>query len=530
MSVPQSTIGICKGVRLTPSYTHTIYFDTKIDQANYFAGKVVRTFSAYSYLRKNWDITVDATYEQAREWTYLFLNNGTGSKTYYYFITDIEYIADGSVKLKLELDVMQTYMFDYELLPCFVEREHVSNDEVGINTIDEGLELGEYIINSEQHVENLNEYCVLVLSSINPELTTEETTVRTTANGFNGVFSGLSIYAVTNDKYTSLSQKLNDLDSWGKSDAIIAMWMYPKNLVNLADTENWISDKVFKTVAGARSITQPFETQEKLNSYTPKNKKLLTYPYNFLYVTNNCGESAVYHYERFYSDTLFNIGGVLSPEGSVRMWPRNYKNVAFNYDEGITINGYPSCAWNQDIYKLWLAQNQNQNKLNNTQALLTMGAGVATMAASLFTGAGGLVGGGAGVGMFASGMMQAQSLMAQKRDMAIQPPQAKGSFSPSLNAIYGKQTFTLQKKSIDIYHAIMIDKYFDMYGYKVNSVKIPNCKVRENWTYTKTVNCCIDGDISTNDKLKIESIYNNGVTFWVDGDRIGNYAFTNEIV
>ena len=37
----------------------------------------------------------------------------------------------------------------------------------------------------------------------------------------------------------------------------------------------------------------------KLDGYTPKNKKLLTYPYCYMLLTNNSGGSAVYKYELF---------------------------------------------------------------------------------------------------------------------------------------------------------------------------------------------------------------------------------------
>ena len=113
MSNPQSIINICSGVRLNPSYEHTIYFDTATAQYNYFAGKVVKSFPAYSYLRKSWNIKVASTMEEAKTWTYLFFQNGSG-KLYFYFITNIEYVNDNTVELSLEIDVMQTYMFDYD--------------------------------------------------------------------------------------------------------------------------------------------------------------------------------------------------------------------------------------------------------------------------------------------------------------------------------------------------------------------------------------------------------------------------------
>lgn len=41
--------------------------------------------------------------------------------------------------------------------------------------------------------------------------------------------------------------------------------------------------------------------------------------------------------------------------------------------------------------------------------------------------------------------------------------------------------------SIKQEYARVIDNFFNMYGYKVNDVKIPNITGRLNWNYVKTV-------------------------------------------
>ena len=98
MSAPQSIISICSGVRLDNRYEHSIYFADATAQQEYFAGKVVQTFPAYSYLRKSWPLQVQATMEEARSWSYLYFRNGSG-KVYYYFINQIEYKNDNTVEL-----------------------------------------------------------------------------------------------------------------------------------------------------------------------------------------------------------------------------------------------------------------------------------------------------------------------------------------------------------------------------------------------------------------------------------------------
>ena len=522
MSTPQSRIYICSDVRLNSDYIHSIYFPTKAKQDEYFDGKVVHTFSSYTYLRKSWDIKIDATMEQARLWNYLyFINNG---KRWYYFINNLEYVNDNTVKLTLEIDVIQTYLFDdtTHLSKCFIEREHVSDDTIGANLIDEGLEVGEYVT-QDTDIFDLQELCVLVMCTFDPN----SLHVRLGLS-YHGVFSGVGIYAIPRENYTDWSDKLHDLDEDGKSDGIIAMWMYPKNLVKLAEGYTWTDDNVCKVVSGVDSWHYATTRPDYVGGYKNiRNNKLHTYPYKFIYGCNMTGGSGVYRYEFFNNpdEITFNMQGALSPDGKVLMYPKNYKNETHNFDEGLTLSGFPTCAWNQDVYKLWLAQNQNQQNLALTTGALKIAGGAGIATAGLVSG--GAVGGLAGAGMVAGGIMDIQNILAQRRDKEIQPPQAKGEHSVSVNVAMGNHTFMLKHQCITPEYARIIDEYFDLYGYAVRRVKTPSLHNRKNWTYVKTVGCHVHGRFCNDDKKKIERIFDNGITFWVNGDSIGNYSLEN---
>ena len=73
----------------------------------------------------------------------------------------------------------------------------------------------------------------------------------------------------------------------------------------------------------------------------------------------------------------------------------------------------------------------------------------------------------------------------------------------------------------------MIDDYFNMYGYAVKRVKHPNFSSRPHWNYVKTVGCYLIGDVPADDAKKLCSIYDHGITFWKNGDEIGNYSLDN---
>lgn len=510
MSTPMTKISVCSGVPLHPDYNHTIWFDKVADQNSYFAGKVVKTFSAYSYQRRSWSVKVEATMEQARIWSYLFFKNGA-EKTFYYFIKNIEYINDNTVELFLEMDVLQTYHFDYVMRPCFVEREHAETDEPGDNLIDEGVELGD-LINDSYKIVSLDDLCVIILSSIDPAQSLTQDTKISVLGGYNDtVFSGLGAYCNNSAGGSSMANMLQRLDGKGWTDSIVAIWMYPMDLVETNGTPG--NATLCVPVTGSKTKTDTFSRPVALDSYVPRNKKLLTYPYQMLYVTGHAGVGVPYRYEYFNNpeSCTLNVVGAISPDAPVMMYPANYNGIAENFEEAVTGVTFPSCAWSSDVYKMWLAQN------GSTRTLGYVTSGLSVL--------GGIVSG--NVGGVTGGVGQIASMLAREKDMQVQPPQSKGSFSSSVAVAQQEHNFKVMRKCVTNERARIIDDYFDMYGYKTMRVKVPNRHVRENWTYTKTVDCHIEGLMCTEDIIKIESIYNKGVTFWVNPDSLGSYGLSN---
>ena len=529
MSTPEATLYVCSGVRLDPRYEHSIYFASREEQEAYFARKVAHTFRALSYLRKTWPVQVHATMEQAKTWSYLYFRNGSG-KTYYYFITQVEYKNDCMVELSLELDVLQTYHFDYTMLRCFVERQHTLTDVPGEHTVDEGLELGEPVDNKMVDMAGIEKLAILILATINPNHADTGTPVQALAGSYNGVFSGLKLWAVDGANWAKWGNQLDALAEAGFQDGIISMWMYPKTLITLGGENTWNDDDLCKTVESfpVNGIGTGFNGRPAtLDGYTPKNKKLLGYPFQFLHCSNNAGGSAVFQYERFADPTncTFTLYGTLSPEATVLMVPQNYNGVAKNFDHALTLGGYPTCAWDSDVYKMWLAQNQNQHNLGAVQSVVKAGAGAVMGLASLAVG--NIPGALAGVATAYNGASQIAGMLAQKKDMEIQPPQAKGNFSTNTNIVASKQTYTFYYKSVKAEVARMLDDYMTMYGYRLNRVDVPHRNARQSFTYVKTVGCKIAGDLCTDDIIKIEAIYDKGITFWMDGDKVADYSQDN---
>lgn len=145
---PNSTIRLLKEVPLDNTYTHTIYFGSQSAQYNFFSTAYPQiVYNKQSYQRVNkGTLRIQASIDQVYNCNYLmFLNpifSGLQSKWFYAFITKVDYINNAVTEITYELDVMQTWFFDYDLHPSYIERSHERTDVVGDNIAPEPIDLG----------------------------------------------------------------------------------------------------------------------------------------------------------------------------------------------------------------------------------------------------------------------------------------------------------------------------------------------------------------------------------------------------
>lgn len=151
MTIPNGYIYLCKIPELPSDYSHTYSFDTPLEQKDYFMNQVYLMFTDVQYMKKDQSFKIPMPYDNIKEVVNyaIFSNDPRDSKIYYAFISDMEYINENTTKIYLQLDIIQTYMFDYDLKPSFVERMHVDRwNRDGSLTKEvepEDLELGEHI-------------------------------------------------------------------------------------------------------------------------------------------------------------------------------------------------------------------------------------------------------------------------------------------------------------------------------------------------------------------------------------------------
>lgn len=526
-------------VPLTKDYTHTFYFKDIETQTNYFIVESLdRRFTNLSYQRKDSFIRVPDHYDNLLECNYVMYRNKAidddSGKWFYAFITDMKYIDEGRTDVYIETDVIQTWLFDYNIKDSFVEREHVDFDGIGEHTVPERVELGEYICNKHTKAGYCKETDLVIVVGVTK--TPDGENVRGTL--YNNIYSGVNYYTFENNMTgrTALENWLNDYPEDGAAEAITCMFLAPKKLANTENNgsevtgSNMIDTQYINSGDSGLTInTEVDMTDKTLQGYTPKNNKLLTYPYRYLLVSNNAGCSVPFQFELFTKsengittgiDPRFKIEGALSPGCSIRMIPLNYKGDLRNDEEGINLGKYPCLNWTSDVYTNWLTQNGVNIALSAAGSLVSIAGGIGLIA----TGAGAL----AGAGAIAGGILGIGNAVGEVYSHSMIPPQSQGNLnSGDVVTASGNNDFHFYDMSIKREYAVIIDQYFNMFGYKVNQVKKPSFAHRENYWYTKTIDINITGAIPATDLQKIKDCYNKGITFWSNPANIGNYSVSN---
>lgn len=350
-----------------------------------------------------------------------------------------------------------------------------------------------------------------------------------------------------------LNELLIDINKHNRTDAIVGLYIMPYQFFPKSANE---------IVNGVSPLEMRIICPNTIDLYTPRNKKLLCYPYNMLFEINGCGGDAEYKFEEFLKTTVdtgsdtyeaaqFKIWGNISANPGMYCAPYRYNGSVYEgglIEQELVVNGFPMCSFNVDSFKAWLAQNAG-----------TIGAGVGTLIASWATfiasaksgGTFGMVGGGVagwtglaggtGVNMTGSTMPQFGQVFSEQKtpgagligatlgaigqlyDHARTPPQIRGQSNGNLSYQAGQLTFTWYYKQIKQEYAKIIDSYFDMYGYKTNRVGTPNLIARPKYSYVKTIGCSLEGFIPGDFKAEIEAIFDKGIRFWRTSAVFGNF-------
>ena len=538
---PQSDVILLK-VPLEIDNNNQLTFASATAQYNYFSSLPKLAFDNFTYQRKDGVLRIPALIDDIISYNYvMYRNEGFSNKWFYAYIDKMEYLNDGVTAVSISTDVFQTWQFDLTYKQTFVEREHVNDDTAGSHTVPESLELGEMVQNSSTTFEPnktatpsgggtalSNKYMIVFQVS---ELPAGSYGIDK-PHEYNSVYSGLFYFGVTTSaNATSMIYKYS---AESKQEAIVAIFIAPTAFFDGCQFSNISTPYGNVTIyfpvdsTGISSMSANNYTISRpatLNGYTPKNKKLLTYPFSYITIDNNAGTCITERFENFVNGAApsYYMGGALGQGCSIKLAPLGYKGQqtgAENFQEGIVCMKYPICGWATDYYTNWLTQNAVNIPLTIATTAGSLGLALATGGTSLAATGGAMLSAGAQIG----------NLLNENYKASLVPDQAHGNSNCCDVNVAWNQCFTVKCMSIKAEFARIIDDYFSAYGYKISRVKLPNVTGRRNWNYVKTIGCYIQADIPQEDLQTIKDMFDRGVTFWHNASTFGDYSQNNDII
>lgn len=516
MGLRNSIIYLAKNIKLDKDYRSVLNYDeSSLISLITSSSNLVYSSSNYSYLRDTGTIQVNASYATVCQANYMaFKNQDYANKWFFAFIDDIVYKGDSCTEIKYTIDVWSTWYSYWSPTSCFVVREHVVDDSLGANTIPEQVETGEYIVNAHLY-DARNQVTTLVMgTNYHPN-----DPIKLWGGTYNGIPSGVC-YVCVHD-IDDLKDILSYYESQGVVDTVSSLFVAPTWLTD-GDSTGLIPES-----STPGTYTLGVSRISSLNGYTPVNKKLLTYPYCYILMTNGAGASAVFHQELWTvnsqtNDMELQVKGVLTPGCSIRAYPINYNGDDFGVDYGLTLGKFPQLNWSTDQYINWLTQNGTNIFVSALSSAVAIGTGVVS-------------GNPIAVG---SGIVSATSTISEIERHAMEPPQMRGNLnSGDVATALDLLCFKTYRMTIKREFAEVIDKYFTKVGYKVNKIKVPNMSHRQNYNFVQIGaedNVAIANNYNNicppaSDLNEINNLFRRGITIWNNHNNLGNYSVTNNI-
>lgn len=543
-----------------------ITFTNELEQRNYFLSLPYLENDHFSYQRKDSVIRYPAHIDTIIEYNYcMYQNSNYTNKWFYAYITGMQYLNDNCTLISIATDVFQTWQFNLDYKESFIEREHinVNEDTIGANLLPEGLEIGEVIENASTSIDGLNHVYVIACSKFDTSKNCFSNRTNSTViyNGciLNNIASGLWYYISSADQCLSM---IKQLDDEGLGESVITVFTVPA--VSLLGLGHGVTDVQLQNINSSFGIwiNGLFNSNGReftlagvptsLDGYTPRNQKLRQYPYCYLGFTPSNGSPKIFRYEDFKNAVpSFKILSEINPNPQVTFIPKDYKGITgVNVSENSSASGYPAISYHTDHYSNWIAQNQNLINLNlergeyNFQRNFgddfkgALGSTVNNNPSKyiqnqvkniLTANIGGIIGQATEREIASKNHeydIQNQMLVKEQHQLLPNSGSTGGSNATLLG--YGLQNQDIfTKYTIKRQYAERIDKYFDMYGYLTNKVKVPNITGRPTWNYVKTIGAIIEGNIPQVDLDQIKELFNNGITLWHSTQNFLNYSANN---
>lgn len=570
---PDTVVKLLRNVPLDSTYTDTRWFTSAGAQQAFFNGKVKKTYTGLTYQRVNNSVAqprgpltcrVPDIADNLYDCNYMmFQNSFYGSKWFYAFIKQVNYINPNNTEIVYEIDYLQTFMMDIQIKPSYVVREHASSvdDKPFANLTPEPITVTNWIDDlgdSSRYRWDLSltgDFGDKIIVAVIPNDLISSLLVGFKSAMFSGIFSGAK-YKVFSSA-SEVDTFINQLAGLNAADAIVSVFMSPGAPAE-SDAPTYVN------INTGIDTTKEVFSNAKGKQYKIKNKKLLNGQFTRIMAMSDTGEQQIYYPENLYGGDVLKgrVAIIYGPEFEMFFRPDyilpSTNLSSANYGLGFTQN--LQCTWN------------GNGVLGKTIRNCVIGAGMLALggaaigvASSVAASAGGTAAAvqgtsaivGAGNAMAAQGGMigaagraiagAVQSPVGQAAlmsyNIADNVPQVKRfvnmlagnersqrytAGSSTATFAMGMHGFDFRRQCPDLDTLEKIDTFFDMFGYSVNKVKMPNLQTRQCWNYVQLDTPCIVGSVPVQGMNRIKQAFSDGIRLW-HVDEVGDYNKDNPI-
>lgn len=542
-----SKILLVKNIHIDRQYTNVLSYSEaqmlELCQAN-----LVAQADNYSFLRPTGSIMAGFTYAQCLQANYIaFQNPDYSNKWFFAWIDDVIYKGDKNTEITFTVDAWSTWFDKWQKKTCFINRQHVNDDTIGLHTIPENLDVGEVVqesITEDIAYGNNLGYWIAVASNWKIKdgssgaelLESDKGTQYAGITVYDNTVFGTQLFFFHITKLSSFADLVSLLlrtNADGHIEDVQNIFILPEVAIDQSKLQSH-SAKVISDENTFSFYTMSYDmSPEKFNTvinkittfsdYTPKNNKCFVYPYNYLFVSNNQGSNNIYKYEDFNTENcVFENQFSIAIGGSGRIVPKNYKGMATNDDEALALGKYPTCAWSSDAFTNWLTQ----NGVNMAVSLgLTAGAIAGTIAT-----------GGATAPALAGAVMSVAgnigNTIGQFYQASLLPNINGGQANGDVIWACNRNMFSFRQMRVKTEYLKIIDDYFTRFGYAIKSLEMPNITGRKYWNYVEIgANEEIGyGEVPSKFMDTINNACRRGVTIWHNHSNVGNYSLNNTII
>ena len=287
---------LCKGIKLDRNYRNVLnYGESQMLELS--SQNIEAQAEDYSFIRDKGTIKVNFNYDLCIGSNYIaFENPNYAGKWFFAFIDKVNYISEGATEIEYTIDIWSTWFSYWVQMPCFVSREHVNNDTIGLHTVPENIDVGEVVQESIDEFSSLADGYYICIMCTYDLIVNRDVTEPVLIN--NILFSSIPyFFDLSNDSVTIDIQHFVETVIEGSTfEAIKNIFIVPKSMINSIGVEK-IEDKIgmatfyYYKFKGDSTTNEEypfvFEKTTSFSDYTPKNNKCFVYPYNYLYITNN---------------------------------------------------------------------------------------------------------------------------------------------------------------------------------------------------------------------------------------------------